>query len=1333
MEGLKPPGELSFEGNVSENWRRWRRSFENYLRAVDIVREPVEDGEAPPAGNAAIMRRQLAIFLHTAGEEAYEIYSQFDFENEDDRDDLDIVIDHFETYCNPRRNILYEWYVFWSMIQKEGEPIDSFVKRLKTQATKCEFGNLRDRMLLCRIVFGISSDKLKERMLRDNQMTLERAMNDIRAAEATLTQLNEIAGGSKAINVASMKEQSAFKPKDTPQDSKKSVAAVSNQPSHTVKKVKDCRFCGYDHARGKCPAYGQTCKKCGKKNHFARRCMSTDLRAVEAQSQEDSTQSCMHSLFLGNVGSSTGDDETSWNVELNLRHESRSKKVTFKVDTGAEANIVNLSVVKSLKAKISAPKARLTGYGNAKIENLGRVMLSLKHNSNEHLLQFEVVNDHLPALLGLKSCVALGIVSRIDNLAATSILDEFPSVFEGIGCFKDEHVIQTDPTVKPIVHAARRIPLSVMDKVKAELASMEQADIIAKVDKPTEWVNSMVVVEKKNGDIRICLDPRDLNRAIKREHHHIPTLEDIAHKFSGKKHFSIVDMKHGYWHVPLEANSSYLTTFNTPFGRYRFLRLPFGLHSSAEVFEKRVEQIFCDLDVCIYFDDLIVAGKDQAEHDENLRRVLARARDSNVKFNKDKIQLNKSEVSYLGHTVTKEGMRPDPKKVAAIQEMPEPTDVAGVQRLLGTLNFLRGYIPNMSSLTQPLRVLLNKESAWCWGPEQRAAISAIKKLLTSEPILRYFDADKSVELQVDASQHGLGAVLLQEKMPVAYASRSLTPAEVNYAQIDKELLAIVFGCEHFNHYIYGRPVIIQTDHNPLTAILNKPLYKASPRLQRLMLRLQRYDIAEVKYVPGKHLYLADTLSRAFLRDNDSECAELEGETVAMVHSLEITKDEQLTLSKAYQDDQTMHLLRQAISCGWNWSSRKKAPPDLQPYWAVKDELHEHDGFIYVGERLVVPLSQRKHVLKQLHRGHLGMTKCTQRAKACVFWPGLTNDIFQTVASCSTCARFSNQQTKEPLQQHEVPTLPWLRVAMDILEFKSRSYLVVVDCYSHFPELRLVSSKTASEVISALKSMFAVHGVPKTILADNMPFNSYLMQSFAKDWGFDMVTSSPHYPKSNGQAERYVQTMKKFLRKCEDSKEDIYASLLAYRETPFSGSCYSPAEMLFNRCIRSCLPRTSATLQVQPPSAPETSTVYQQKQKQYYDRSARALKPLTEGERVLVRTGHDQTWEPGTIVSKHDLPRSYWVDNGNSVVRRNRVHLKPNHTPREPLDLHDETTTENSPDSPNTAIDTASEPVTPTTPTPRAARTPTSFSPRTQRAPRSTRGILPGRYRDYDMA
>jgi len=926
------------------------------------------------------------------------------------------------------------------------------------------------------------------------------------------------------------------------------------------------------------------------------------------------------------------------------------------------------------------------------------------HKDHNEMLKFEVVDDELPPILGLEACETLGIVRRIDQVSS-SILDSYPDVFDGIGKLDGIHDISIDKSVKPVVHAPRRVPLSMMDRVKDELVSMETAGIIAKVDQPTDWVSSMVCVEKKDGSVRICLDPKDLNKAVRREHHKIPTMEDIAVKFSGMKYYTILDMKHGYWHVALSAASSLLTTFNTPFGRYCFRRLPFGLHSSAEVFEKKVEQVFGDLpNVAIYFDDLVVAGRTQEEHDANLNKLLERARAVNVKFNRNKVQLNKSEVNYLGHVVSRDGMKPDPAKIEAIDSMPDPQDKAAVQRLLGTLNFLRSYIPNMSGLTEPLRVLLKDDVLWMWGPEQQECFNVIKRLLTSEPVLQYFNVKKDTHLQVDASQSGLGAVLLQDSQPIAYASRALTEAELNYSQIEKELLAVVFGCERFHSYLYGRPVHAQTDHKPLVPILKKPLHSVSPRLQRFLLRLQRYNIATLTYVPGKYLYIADTLSRAYLQRITSDQSDIEDEVV-MVHALETDDISRDRLVKAYEVDQTMVALKEAWLNGWHWSCKSQAPACIQPYWNLKSEIYEHDGFLYVGERLVVPHSHRKELLKMLHMGHLGIQKCRDRARRSFYWPGLSSDIQEEVSNCQNCTRFSNRQVREPLMPHQVPELPWQKVAMDILEFKSHNYLVTVDCYSHFPELRILKRKTAEDIIMALKAIFSVHGVPVSIMADNMPFNSLAMQTFAKEWGFTIVTSSPHYPKSNGLAERYVQTMKQFLKKCEDSGEDVYRSLLAYRETTLTGCAYSPAEMLFNRSIRSNLPVTTETLKPHVVQASELLQRNQQTAKDYYDRRTRPLNTLKPGTPVLMRTDEESKWTPGNVLEQHSAPRSYLVDNGSNVVRRNRVHLKPNNSP---LPVEPDLTEPES--NVSDVIPPAPE----------------------IRTPRSTRGVLPSRFKDYQM-
>lgn len=1291
--GMQPPGELSFEGNVSENWRKWRRQFENYLIAINLIAGPADEDGNFPAGNTAIWQRQVAILLHTAGEEAAEIYDQFEFTAGQDKNRLPDVLEKYEGYCNPRRNLLYEWYVFMSMTQNEGESIDMFVKRLKTQAAKCEFGDKKEMMMLCRLVFGIKDTKLKERLLRDNNITLGRAMDDIRAAEVTRAQMSSMANGDKTVSHIA---------RDEP----------STDNAHT--RI-SCKYCGYQHMKGKCPAYGQTCRKCGGRNHFQKKCSSKAVQEIRTEQSETEGTPGLRDLFIGAVGTGEKSKGNSWSMSAEL---DGRVTVDFKIDTGAEANIIPQRIAKTLKAAMKPSPTRLRGYNNAIIENVGRISVPLSLNDKKADVSFEVVADDLAPILGLATCLDFEIVKQVNELSS-SILDEYPEVFAGLGCLNKAHEIQVDPSVRPVIHHARRIPINMMDRVKEELHTMEQNEIITRVDEPTDWVNSMVVVEKKNGAVRICLDPRDLNKAIKREHHHIPTLDDIAHRFNGMEHFTILDMKFGYWHIPLTEKSSMLTTFNTPFGRYRYLRLPFGINSAAEVFEKRVEQIFEGIPASVYFDDIIVAGRTKAEHDENLRKLLQRAKEANIRFNKDKVQLDRPEVSYLGHIISKEGLKPDPGKVKAIEMMPEPTDKLGIQRLLGTLNFLRPYLPNMSTLTEPLRSLLKDDVPWSWGHEQKEAMRKIKELLTSGPVLKFYDMNKDVTLQVDASESGLGAVIFQDNHPVAYASRSLSPAECNYPQIDKELLAIVFGCERFNHYVYGKPLAVQTDHQPLVAIVAKPLQKASPRLQRLLMRLHRYQIDKVTFVPGKHLYLADTLSRAYLPEAVPDQSDLD--EVVAIHTVQITDAARERLLIAYQADTTMTLLKQALKTGWNWPKKKMAPLAIQPYWHVRDEIYESDQFLYMGERLLIPVSERQQSLQQVHEGHLGMDKCKDRARRSIYWPGMSADIEALVAECRVCNKFSRQQQKEPLMPHTLPTLPWNKVAMDICQFKNNNYLVVVDMYSHFPELRLMQKKTASDVIMGLKSMFAVHGVPKAIMADNMPFNSIQMEQFASEWGFEIVTSSPHYPRSNGLAERYVQTIKGFLKKAEEANQDVYASLLAYRETPVTGCQYSPAEMLFNRCIRGRLPLTETHLTpVVRNDVREQLIARQATAKQHHDRHAlrQPLPELTAGQPVLTRIGTDKVWTPGRIASEHDSPRSYVVTQSESgqEVRRNRIHLRPdNTTPSTPrLDIsstdHQQATDD---------LDTTTRPIVDAVP----------HTPR--RSSRANKGQPPSWLNDYD--
>ena len=459
------------------------------------------------------------------------------------------------------------------------------------------------------------------------------------------------------------------------------------------------------------------------------------------------------------------------------------------------------------------------------------------------------------------------------------LLEEYDDVFEGLGKLDGQYHIVTDKSIRPVVHPPRRLPVAMTERVQRKLEEMAAANIIEQVDQPTDWVSSMLVVSKPSTEaegetkLRICLDPRDLNLAIKREHFPMPTIEEIATRLNGAKLFSVFDASYGFWQVELDDESSSLTTFNTPFGRYRWKRMPFGINSAPEVWQRKMREHVEGLKgVEVIADDFVVVGfgntptEWQADHDRNVRAFLDRCRERNLKLNKKKARLRQQEVPFIGHILTPEGLKPDPHKVEAIVGMPDPTDVQSLRRFLGMVNYLAKFLPRLSEETEVLRKLTEKDAEWCWLQSHADAVTRVKEMIVSAPVLAYYDVKKPVVIQCDASQSGLGAALLQEARPVAFSSRVMTQTEQNYAQIEKELLAIVYACEKFDQYIFGRSnVIVQSDHKPLETIFKKPIHSSPKRLQRMRLRLQNYDI-QVEYKKGETMFLADTLSRAYLKD-----------------------------------------------------------------------------------------------------------------------------------------------------------------------------------------------------------------------------------------------------------------------------------------------------------------------------------------------------------------------------------------------------------------------------------------------------------------------------------
>ena len=306
----------------------------------------------------------------------------------------------------------------------------------------------------------------------------------------------------------------------------------------------------------------------------------------------------------------------------------------------------------------------------------GKATIVCEHKHKFTVVEFEVVKQDVPNVLGLKTCKEMKLVQRIDSVTMKTgnLLDDYKDVFTGLGCITSAtHHIKIDPNHKPVVHPPRRVPVTLRSKVKDELDRMVRLKVIERVHEPTEWVNSMVTVTKPNGKLRICIDPRDLNKAIKREHYPMRTIEEVVTRMPNAKVFSVLDANSGFWQVQLDHESSQLCTFNSPFGRYKFKRLPFGISSAQDVFQAVMSEMFEDIEgVEVVVDDLLIWAETEEKHNERLRKVLERARQRNLKLNEAKSQIKLDEIHYIGHILNKDGLKPDPEKIKAISLMKKP-------------------------------------------------------------------------------------------------------------------------------------------------------------------------------------------------------------------------------------------------------------------------------------------------------------------------------------------------------------------------------------------------------------------------------------------------------------------------------------------------------------------------------------------------------------------------------------------------------------------------------------------------------------------------------------
>ena len=1226
VSSLPTPGPLDIQAtNVEERWTTFRLAWENYTIATEINKKP------DPV--------QVATLLTVIGEDARTVYSTFSWSSEDDAKKIDEVIKKFAEYCQPRKNIPFKRYKFNRRAQEPGESYDQYKTVLRQMAQRCDFGSItQDEIVRDRIVFGIHDARVRERLLRESNLTLSKVDELCRAAESTSEHMKIVGGAvssAEAINAVSASQEILFT------NRKDSTGGTGS----TV----ECWNCGRRHGRKQkenCPAYGKKCFKCGKLHHFASKCRS---KASTNSSSE------IHGIEIsedrpGEVFGAGKETRKRWlepAQQVTLRLQS-GKYLRFQPDKGAQCNVIPIDLYKKATSdfnmrKVIQQKSTLVAYGGSQVKVLGHVIIPVWRGPRPYRIKCKLVESSaIRPILGRRACLGMGIIRYLDNdelnqpptagarvyaierdpaqvsqpcklgrpLEQSDLLREFPSLFSNqTGLLEGAYHITLDGGARPVQHSPRRVPVAIREKIRLKLEDLESQGILQRVTTPTKWISSMVEVVKPNGQLRICLDPRDLNKAIQRENYVLPTIEDIATRLHGAKVFPKLDVRNGFWHILLDEESSYLTTFHTPFGRYRWRRMPFGICSAPEVFQRRMHELIEGLTgIEVVADDFLVVGfgKDVAEatadHDKHLLAFLQRCKEKKIVLNAEKLHLRRNKVPFIGHVASSTGLGADPTKVKAVVDMPSPTDRAGVQRLLGMAQYLAKFLPGLADKTKPLLDLTQKDTEWFWGNTQEEALQAVKAAVCSTPILRYYNVNEEVKLQCDASQFGLGAALLQNEQPVAYASRALTPAETRYAQIEKEMLAIVFACEHFEGYVYGRELVhIETDHKPLESIVLKPLNAAPKRLQRMLLRLQKFNL-NVKYKEGRQMYLADTLSRAPVSEVHAQgCEELE--QVNHHQALPVSNQRWAQLKQASREDAVTDALRAIILKGWP-KVKSDLPDCLHPYFEFRDQLTVQDELVFRGQQVVVPKAVRRELMEVIHATHIGMEGCIRRARDTLFWPRMGIELRDLISKCDICLRHRSMPAKEPLIAHEVLPQPWAKLGADLCELDGRQLLVVTDYFSSYIEVARLHSVTSRCIIREFREIFARFGIPEILVTDNGPqFSSTEFKTFAQTWGFAHVTSSPRYPKSNGKAENAVKTVKNLFTKCKESGTSEFLALLDWRNTPTAGMSTSPAQRLFGRRCRTIIPVSQELLKPRYSTEKDRLDILSNKRRkqQYYNR------------------------------------------------------------------------------------------------------------------------------------
>ncbi|XP_037929719.1 uncharacterized protein K02A2.6-like [Teleopsis dalmanni] len=1027
--------------------------------------------------------------------------SEIDFKYEE-------IVAKLKAHFAPTKNIIFECYQFFKRDQHTGETIADYIVELKQLARECDFGEFLDKALLIKFVCGLNNCSIQNRLLNEvNLKSFERACELALSSDMTNNSIEQMRSNS----VKQISDNQRGRVNQREQLDK----AFRDKSKRRYKSVEKNKYICYH-----CKKPGHIQKNCWYKNN--------ENKNVKREYQNRATK--WDQKNQRNVNYLV--EENTVNYLCNVRNE-KSEPLEWSIEI--EQNKLNVEIDSGANIKV------LTGQNIAVV---GQVEVRVKFGGKCYELNMVVVDSAhaFKILLGRNWLDRLVpnwrknfIESTLVNLVKENCEVDFTKYKQLFSKDNNSTIIGYEAEIDlndnayPIFSKAHSVPFGVRQKVEEEIQRLCAEGVMVPTTR-SKWASPIVVVNKGDGSIRLCVNcRRTINRFVENEHHVIPRIDDILANLSGWKYFCKIDLTGAYLQVKVSERSQEFLTVNTHVGLYRYTRMVYGLKTAPQIFSKIISEILKGLNkVHSYFDDLLIGGANMKECEENLKATLDRLLEANVKINYEKCQFFKKELTYLGYVINQNGILPSREKVKAVLDAPAPTNKSELKSYLGMVNYYNHSIPNLSAEVSSLHELTKNNVTWIWNEKHQNIFEKSKQLIANIGVLTHYDPQKPIIISCDASPYGLGGVLSHiidgEERSVQFVSSTLSPAEKNYSQLHREALAIVFAVKKFHNYIFGLPFTIESDHQPLREIfsIKKDLPSvAANRLQRYAVFLSMYDYS-IKYKKGSQMGHADALSRLPLQEDTNEDDDsinifnLIGDLPIKIDDIKNEMSKDVALLKTYK----------YVKNGWP----EKIDNNLKKYFKIRISLATEDKCVFYGERIVIPESLRPKTLELLHSGHIGIVRMKAVARTYVWWPGIDAAIEEFVGSCEACC-MNQKPSKQIFTNWEVTSAPFERIHADFCKFQNLNILVIVDTYSKWLEAKILRKTDAITVIEALRSTFAIFGLPKKIVTDNgPPFSSKAFIEFCINNNIECLKSPPYHPQSNGTAERGVQTVKNALRK-----------------------------------------------------------------------------------------------------------------------------------------------------------------------------------------------------------